>query len=231
MKRILTLLLFLSCALLAGNISAQKWDWGNGSRKTITGEGPTVSKEIALDNFQSLGLSITADVRLEKGNRQKVVIEAQQNIIDAIERKVKGDSWNITFGDDTRAKDFSKITIYITMPTVRALSLAGSGSIATATPFDGLDAISFSVAGSGNIVFAGSAKSAKISIAGSGDVRAEDLKVTDCKVSIAGSGDCLIDVSGTLKASIAGSGDVRYKGSPRVEISSVGSGAARSMEN
>lgn len=224
------LALLIACFGLASTTSfAQSWDWG--SKKTISGEGAVVTKNISLDDFQSIGLSIKAKVIVKKGSQQSISIEAQQNIIDQIQKEVKNGSWEITFGNNVRARDFKDVTINITIPTIKALSIAGAGDIVTADAFDGLDEVKLSIAGAGDIEFLGSANSAKVSIAGSGDVQAEKFTVKDCKVSIAGSGSCYVDVSGELKASIAGSGDVKYKGSPKVSISAAGSGRVTSMEN
>lgn len=228
MKRIVIATFLAICLFAVNNLVAQNWNWG---KKTIEGEGNIVTQEIDLEQFTTIGLSIPATVNIKKGNQSQVTIEAQQNIIDAIERDVDGDGWDITFGDNVRAKNFKDITIYITIPTIRALAVAGKGEIVVADAFEGLDELKLAIAGSGDITFNGSATYAKVSIAGNGDVNAENLKVQDCKVSIAGSGDCTIEVSGELKVSIAGSGDVRYKGSPKVSVSTVGSGTARSLEN
>jgi len=227
MKRIV-ILTFLAIFLFGANsLIAQNWNWGS---KTIQGEGKIVTQTLDLASFTSIGLSIPATVTIKKGSQQQVTIEAQQNIIDALEREVDNDGWDITFGDNLRVKNYKDITIHITIPTIKALAVASRGDIHVANSFAGLDKVKLAVAGSGDITFDGSASYAKISIAGSGDVNAENLKVEDCKVSIAGSGDCSIEVSGELKVSIAGSGDVRYKGSPKVSVSSVGSGTVRSVE-
>lgn len=85
-------------------------------------------------------------------------------------------------------------------------------------------ALRVSVAGSGD-VRAGTSRSLKASIAGSGDVRA--VSTGPAEVSIAGSGDVRIGrVDGDVDASIAGSGDVRVEGGrvARVKASIAGSG-------
>ena len=216
-------LIFTISLISTAFLTAQNWG-GNGK---IVGEGPTVEKELQLDDFKKIGLSINAKVYLKKGKQQKVTIEAQQNIIDNIKTEVRRDSWEIKF--EEKVKNYSTVIINITMPTVEGLAIAGSGSIIGQDSFEGLDEIDFSIAGSGDIDFAGSAKELKISIAGSGDIKAEDFSVADCEVSIAGSGDCNISVNENLKVSIAGSGDVNYKGRPRIKSSIAGSGNLKSL--
>ncbi len=206
--------------LFTVNLNAQKWG-------KITGEGPIVKKELSLDKFNKIGLGVHGEVTLSKGNTQKVIIEGEENIINNIERDVDNGKWSIEFDDKVR--NHKKLKIYITVPEVKGLSIAGSGEIISEDRFGKVDNMKMSIAGSGTIEFSGSSNELKVSIAGSGTVRAEEFQATNCKVSIAGSGDCYIDVDDRLEVSIAGSGDVRYKGSPSVKSSIAGSGNISSL--
>ena len=85
--------------------------------------------------------------------------------------------------------------------------------------------LELSQAGSGDTK-AGSAGSAEINIAGSGDVSTQEIG-GDLEVNIAGSGGVSsASVNGKLEANIAGSGDVTVRGgrSRSVEVSIMGSG-------
>lgn len=209
--------LILACTFLTFQIaSAQK----------ISGQGPTVKKTLSVNNFDALGLGISATVYVSQGSHS-VSIEAQQNIIDNIKTEVKNGSWNIDF--DKRVNGHSDITIHVSMPNIKALSIGGSGSIIGKSTFNNLGNLAIAIGGSGTVELAGSAKDVEISIAGSGDVKTAGLKANNCEVSIAGSGDAYIEVNGGLDVSIAGSGDVHYKGAPKVSSSIAGSGSVKSM--
>ena len=80
------------------------------------------------------------------------------------------------------------------------------------------------VVGSGKIVAAGTAKSLKLTIAGSGDARLDALKVDEAKVDIAGSGSAAFASDGTVKAKIMGSGEVRVIGRATCKVTAMGSG-------
>jgi hypothetical protein len=102
------------------------------------------------------------------------------------------------------------------------LSNAGCGDWTVANVRGKLE---LSQAGSGDTK-AGSAGSAEINIAGSGDVSTQEIG-GDLEVNIAGSGGVSsASINGKLEANIAGSGDVTVRGgrSRSVEVSIMGSG-------
>lgn len=209
------------CLFTAVSLSAQKW----GAR--IKGEGPKVTKELNVDAFTGIGLSVSGKVYLTKGSTQSVKVEGQANMIDNLDLEVKDNTWSIEFKD--KADHYESLVFHITLPDLHALSIAGSGSIIGESAFNNLDKLSLSIAGSGDIMLEGSADEVKVSIAGSGDIKSSGLKADKCKVSIAGSGDCTIEVAEDLNVSIAGSGDVHYKGRPRIKTSIAGSGKVESL--
>lgn len=220
-------MLILSIALMPTGAEAQNWR----GKKTLNGEGPLVKKTLDIDNFESIGLGLQATVYLTQGNNYKVEIEAQQNIIDELNKEVKNGSWSIGFDENYRVNNYKRATVWITMPTIESMAIGGSGDIIGETPFKNLGDLKISIGGSGNITFAGDAEDLKLSIAGSGKIKAEDLKVDNAKVSIAGSGTTYLHVdNGDLDVSIAGSGKVYYKGKAGIKTSIAGSGSVSSIE-
>lgn len=218
------LLVVLFCSSVS--LNAQFYNWGKG----ISGEGPRVSETLDLEEFTGIGLSISAEVHLKQGPKQKVTIKAQKNIIDVLNKEIRGGNWKIGLEKNASLKNHDGIDIYITIPAFEKLSIAGSGSITGEGKFNNADDLEISIAGSGDVRLDGAGKDLAVSIAGSGDVDLANFEVENCEVSIAGSGDCEVNVIGQLKVSIAGSGDVKYKGKPaKVQSKVAGSGDVRSF--
>jgi len=207
----------------------------------IKGEGDIVKQEIKLESLRGINLGISGDVVLTQGSPQKIVVEGQQNIIDNIEREVKGGLWNIRF--DKNVRESKNVTVYITLQDLEEISLTGSGSVRSTNKFAGLDDLDISVVGSGEITLvyeanttdlnlsgsgsidlAGTSDELSIAISGSGDVIAGDLKANDCEIQISGSGDARVNVNQTLSAQISGSGDVHYSGNASINSQISGSG-------
>lgn len=222
--------------LCSQEMQAQNW-WKNG----ISGEGPTVTRTLDLDDFAAIRLTNNAKVYIRQGSPQSVEVEAQENIIDNLKREVQDDTWTIGFDRSVRRYDGMKV--YITIPHLEGLRVSGSGSITSEGRFTGVDDLGVSISGSGdirldvdatsvdshisgsgNIKLRGNTGHHEISISGSGDVEAYELSSESCKVRISGSGDCDVDVREDLEVRISGSGDVNYKGRPRISSRISGSG-------
>ncbi|HKK73493.1 MAG TPA: head GIN domain-containing protein [Saprospiraceae bacterium] len=228
MKRIAMISGFLLLIFgLTSPLTAQSWI----SKKSLNGEGLLVKQEMDIEGFTAIGLGIQAEVYLKQGNNYQVEIEAQQNIIDALEKEVDDEQWDISFPNNLRVRNYKKVTIWITMPTLTDVAIGGSGKIIGETPFKGLGDLEISIGGSGMIQLAGDAKDAELNIAGSGTIQTEDLKVNNVEISIAGSGKTYIHVDdGNMDVSVAGSGKVYYKGKARVSTSIAGSGSVKSID-
>ena len=132
--------------------------------------------------------------------------------------------------------------IFITIPEIRELTIAGSGEIFGENVFLVEDAelrisgsgnmdlamegddFEVAITGSGNIKLEGLADELDIKITGSGDIAAFKLDALRARIEITGSGNAEVQVQDELDVKISGSGDVRYKGTPSLDINISGSG-------
>jgi hypothetical protein len=82
-----------------------------------------------------------------------------------------------------------------------------------------------SISGSGDMSISGTADNSTVSVVGSGDFAARDLKTVKTAVRVSGSGDARINASEQVDAAVHGSGDVSYTGGASViNKSKTGSG-------
>lgn len=235
------ILIVLFVIALTSSLATAQWG-------SIKGEGDVVKEEIQLETITGVALGFSGDIYLTQGSPQKIVIEAQKNIIDNIERDVRSGTWQVTFKENV--KDCKPVKIYITMATLEKAGVSGSGNLMSKGAFGNLDDLDTYVSGSGEVVLeisakdvesaisgsgsiklSGDASKLEVAISGSGDVEALDLRVRECEVAISGSGDAEVNVTEGLEVAIAGSGDVRYRGEPaKVKSSVSGSGDVESVE-
>ena len=168
-----------------------------------------------LPPFTKISLSVTADVYLTQGNIQKVDVEGDEEDLEELVMEVVGNKLIIKSKSHGRIfgswSSWDDVNIYITLPTIEGISVAGSGSVTGRTKIS-TDDLDLSISGSGNIELDIKAEEIDADITGSGDM---DLKVQTHQLSchITGSGD--IEVAGTGKSialKITGSGDIDASG-------------------
>ncbi|MEM1326011.1 MAG: head GIN domain-containing protein [Bacteroidota bacterium] len=208
------------------------------------GDGATVSRTLELDAFHSIVIDNAANVFLSQGDRQKVVVEAQDNIIDLLDLDIDNETWTIDFTRNC-VRDFKDLNIYITLPDIQRLTIDGSGNLVGETVFvvddlslviDGsgdmdiaaeVEELNTRIQGSGDVKLEGFANIARFFVRGSGDISAFNLEAKDVDVEIRGSGDVEVFATDFLKVDIDGSGDVFYKGEPEITLRVDGSGELR----
>ena len=207
-----------------------------------------VKEERTVDKFTSIWMSIPGDLYLSQGSPQKVVLEADKDILQKIETEVENGKLKIKFSV-YNVRTTSKIKVWVTMPEVDGLFLSGSGSLnaETAIKSDEMeisvsgsgkihikeltcDEVDAAISGSGNINLGGSADEMQMSISGSGSCAAEGFSVQEASIHISGSGSCKINAVKDMEAAISGSGTVYYAGNPTIDASVSGSGKVRKIE-
>lgn len=199
--------------------------------------------------FHAIGLSIPAKVEITQGDKESVVLEGDEARLAEIETVVENGALKLRGRDHDWHWNWrgDKVKAYVTVRTLDAIAISGSGDVVAATlRADNLRlAISGSgnvkiatlaaakldvaVSGSGDVSVAGKAQSVSGSIAGSGSLEAAKLETDRASISIAGSGDATLWTRTSLAAQIAGSGDLRYYGDPSVRSSVVGSGRLKRL--
>jgi hypothetical protein len=209
----------------------------------ISGQGEIVEQTINPGHFDGFVSGIPADIYLTQGSEQKVVIRAQQNIIDNIETdRFDSGTWTIHYRELVR---YSKpVKIFITVPTLNKAGVSGSGNIVGMTPFTNLDKLNLIVSGSGSIDLNSVSNQADVIVSGSGTITLEggtdqvnmvisgsgsfhgtNFITRRAEVFVSGSGDARLGVDEYLRATVSGSGDVYYYGNPELVRHISGSGS------
>ena len=208
-----------------------------------------VSEKRDVGEFHSLEFRGHGVVYLTSGYDYELRLEGEETLLEEYETVV--DSGVLFIKSNSWLKFWRKkpITVYVRMPLVRKISVAGSGSIVgestlysdnltlelTGSGELELDVetkqLGSNISGSGEIRLRGSAKVFQHSISGSGDLKALNLVTERSEVKITGSGNCELSASNRLDVLISGSGTVFYRGDPRTVSQEVsGSGKIKIIE-
>jgi len=210
-------LLFVIALLGTGTLFAQK-----------VKDNEIIRKVLPVADFQRIGLAISAQVDIRYGPVQQVEFVGPAQLLNEINTEVKHGEWAIEWR--SKLKSSSNITLIITLPELRSLAVAGSGSIKALSAFPPTQKLDLTIAGSGKITFMGETADLRVSIAGSGIVTADQVRSKTCNVDIAGSGTAKVNAVEKLTVAIAGSGKVSYQGRPSVKSSIAGSGSVWTVE-
>ena len=216
-------------AMTIGAIAAAVAVAGCGRKHAEEG-GPTVQRDYQVGAFDQVEVAGPYDVTIRTGAKPSVRAEGDERMIERLVVEVKGNRLEIrprregTFGWNWGSHSH-KGTIAITVPSLTAATLAGSGGISI-DKVEG-DRFEGQIAGSGSLTIGSvSVGSLKLGIAGSGDARAQSGTAANAEYEIAGSGD--LDAGGirseSVKVSVAGSGDVRANATSSADVNIVGSG-------
>lgn len=214
--------------------------WHSVSSDCIKESGVSSTERREPGMFTGVEARGSIEVTLQEGP-PSVSIQADEKVIPFVQTRVDGDILTIDFADNVCVN--GNVKAIVTAPSVHMLSVKGSGNITGAAPF-AAESLSISIAGSGNIVFSGTATTAvsitiagsgnasivgaatslKAIISGSGNIGAFGLPTNDATVSVRGSGNAEVHATQQLAATIAGSGNIVYMGNPTLSTSLTGSG-------
>lgn len=185
-----------------------------------------------VETFTKLSFRIPGKLILKQGSPQSVVLEGDKETLSKIETEVEHDrlsigrpekwGWNWGWNDD------NKITAYVTVKDINAISVSGSGDLVSdgkivaeemelkvsgsgslTIQLDTRGELNADVSGSGDIDVKGNCGKLESHVSGSGKVNLSSAIADLADVSVSGSGRIVMTGSAKeIKARISGSGKV-----------------------
>lgn len=206
-------------------------------------EGNGISRSEIRDDegFNEISSSGDFEIYVTPGFSYSIKITGESNLLPYISTHVDGKKLKIRTSGAHSLRPTYPIEIYITTPTLKGLSLSGSGFIQTdsfmSDEFDinlsgsgdiitdiNCTKLNSGISGSGTITATGVANRSALFISGSGKIKLYNMEQDYCEAVISGSGDMFVNVNQTLDARISGSGRVYYINNPEIKTSISGSG-------
>ena len=187
----------------------------------LVGEGSTIREEREVRTFQGISAGFSGNIFIRQDSTSKVIIEAKENIIGEIKTEVVNDILQVSI--DRCVNNSGSIDLYLTMPQIKSITLAGSGNIRNDNDFK-VDDLEVNTVGSGNVWLSGEADNLDVTVTGSGNMHLFDLLAINSVVRIIGSGNVEVSSRDQLVVTITGSGTVFYQGNPEISTLITGSG-------
>ncbi|MDT8402396.1 MAG: head GIN domain-containing protein [Bacteroidales bacterium] len=236
MKNLKLLMIASLCFVTVACVDAQ---WG----RRVTGDGNVKKEERKATVFTGVTTSSAIDVYLNQGSDHRIVVEADENLLEYIVTEIRDGILRI-YPDDVSIRRAEVMRVYVTMKDIDYLSTSSAGDIIGETPIrTGSLKISASSSGdvklevyaknlalrtssAGDIILKGTADFVEASTSSAGDINAYDLEAREAELSSSSAGDIKITVSERLKARASSAGDIYYYGNPEFVDARSSSGGA-----
>jgi hypothetical protein len=211
-----------------------------------------VTEKREVHGFNRVRLRDYGELIVSKGDEESLTIESEQEILDAIQTVVRGDTLDIFIGASWLDKlnfalstSFTRIPIKYTLvvKALAALDILGAARV----QIDGFESdrlaivlggageitghdlqagqLDVDLRGAGKIELAGSADDQWVTISGAGNYRAPDMSTKKTRVEVNGAGKATVAASEELNLAIRGVGSVDYYGPGTVKRSISGLGS------
>jgi hypothetical protein len=227
MKRINLLIALVIPLLISCHSNAGNW------LKSKTGNGHVTKVTRQVESFDGIKASAGINVYLFQSNDEKVVVEADDNLLDCIKTEVRGSTLHCYI--DCNIHFSSEMKVYVNYKMLNKIE-ASSGAdvfgetiVKTSTLDIGVSSgadvkvdidaekVYCDVSSGSDATISGKASHFQGNASGGADIKAEDLKVTTCDVSASSAGDIKITVSESIEANASSGGDITYYGKPEKE--------------
>lgn len=241
MKRSIKLIL-VACIALA--VSSCAFDINLGQ---VNGNGNVVTEERPVNaSFSEVKGSAGMDVFLTKGDENKIVVEADENLLEIIETNISEGRLHVTTNQNIgRAKSKKVHVTYTNLDKITATSGADvignsviKSEILTLDSSSGADLevdvisreIYADVSSGADLKISGKANSLICEASSGSDLKAKDLEVKKCKAKASSGADIVVNVTEEIDGRANSGGDIRYYGDPTaVSVKDGTSGSVRKM--
>lgn len=227
MKRII----LLSAVILAAafNFSCVFEGWESG----IVGDGNVTEEIRDVSGFSGVHISSGIDVYISQEKDFKVLVVADENLLEIIETDVKGDVLVVGVEHPGIRRAESK-KVYVSLPELDRLKISSAGDCIGETPFS-CNELKIDVSSAGDLKLEVVASSIDLDISSSGDVRlkgktgyldaslssagdldAFDLEAGVVHVNVSSAGDARVFATEELKMNASSAGNIYYRGDAKV---------------
>jgi hypothetical protein len=208
----------------------------------VTGNGNVVKEERKVSDFKAVTVNNGINLLLSQGSAEKVVVEADENVIPYIKTEVSGGVLRI--GIKGNINNTGRINVYVTAKTVNALETGSGASLKTEGKIQSGDLkISYSsgssvkaeiactnlevTASSGSSgVISGSATSVTADGSSGSALVASDLRAEKGDISASSGSAVVVQVTKELKANASSGGNITVTGNPSVRNTDSSSGGS-----
>jgi hypothetical protein len=195
------------------------------------GNGHVVEQNRKVSSFDQIKVSRGMNVYISQGDETRVVVKADENLLDIIRTDVDNHTLKITTTENIRRANSKKV--YVTVPEISGVtSVAGSnvfsenvlhskqlGVTSSAGSNIKLEVnagdLNASASAGSNIKLEGKARSFTGKASSGANIKAEELTIADCNAKASSGANIWITVTEKFEAKANSGGNVIYFGQPK----------------
>lgn len=207
---------------------------------TMKGNGHVVEEVRRVDNFDAIKASRGINVYITQASEQKVLVRADENLLDAIETEVHDGVLIVRSTAIIQRSESFKV--FVSVPDLELIHASSGSNVYSETKIksNNLDLstssganitldieageLSGSASSGANIRLSGSAEDIEANVSSGANIKAEELKTQNAKLEASSGGNIWISVQKHLDASASSGGNIHYSGEPSELNSSSSSG-------
>ena len=229
-----TIFKMLSTLLLTAGLLSSCVYMGEGiqpSKKLIT-------RDYKVKEFNKIDAGTVGDIYYTQSadGKTDVQIYGPDNIVALIQVAVKDSTLLLIIDKSKKVRNFKKMKITITSPTLNSISFKGVGDvhIDNGLTTDNLyveskgvgdvkiksltcSSLNVQSMGVGNVKLAGTVQAATLHSKGVGNIEAGNLQANIVEASSQGVGDITCNAVESINAAVRGVGSIKYKGNPTIK--------------
>lgn len=214
-----------------------------GSCEYKTGSGKLVTQTRSVEAFKSVSVGGGFEVEIQIGSPAKVVIEADDNLIEDIDAKVSNRQLKISLADGLSFNE-AHMKVYITNPEINGISSSASAKVIVLNELKSVEKIVLKAssgssikatldaptaeadASSGaEILLKGRTKSFDAESSSGAAVKASDLLSENTSVQASSGASTMVHASVQLNAKASSGGSVSYRGAAAAVIKESSGGS------
>ncbi len=197
---------------------------------TIKGNGNVVEQERNLSDFDEIKVSRGMNVYITQGNETKVVIKADENLLEVIETEVVGDVLEVKATSNIR--NAKEKNVFVTLPEVESIKASAGSNVYSENEISSksLDIsasagsnlhlsiktgeVSVRASAGSNINLEGEAESFYGKASAGSNIKAGELQTSSTEAKASAGANIWISTKNKLQANASSGGNVFYTGDP-----------------
>lgn len=211
--------------------------------RIVRGSGLVVSEVRQVSEFSRVQICCGMELYLDQSERERLEIEAEDNILAEIESVVRGGTLWIQFQDafpEAAYRPNRPIRIYMTVNDIESIKISGGGKLfaqeinagrlemvlsgGSDAEFEELQADTFDldVSGGGRVTVAGKVTGQLVDASGGSNYDAAEFQSEEATLHISGGGNARLWASEILRVDASGGSNVGYFGTPTLHSETSG---------